>query len=213
MNIRQLIHDFHKALPWVGPSLWVCTVQNFAAVAYVSLAFEGGYDWAHNHISDLGNTACGWYRGRYVCSPHHGVINLSYIALGAAMIVGALIIYQEFRYNRGAIIGFSSIAIAGLGAILIGIFPENTVHWVHLLGSAMVFGIGNLAIITLGLSLKLPKWLHIYSVASGVIALTAVGLFITHTYLGLGYGTLEHTATDSETIWMIVIGSQMLASE
>jgi hypothetical membrane protein len=212
MKIWRYINTFHHYFPWLGPVLWLCTVQNFAVVAFAARDFKGGYDWAHNHISDLGNTACGWFHGRYVCSPHHGVVNSSYIALGAAMAFGALLIYHEFRYNRGAIIGFSGVAFAGLGAFLVGIFPENSIHWMHLIGAGLVFVAGNLGIIVLGFSLKAPKWLQIYSVATGVIALTAVGLFITHTFLGLGYGSLEHTATDSETIWMIVFASQMLAS-
>jgi hypothetical membrane protein len=212
MNIKEFVHKFHGRLPWVGPLLWIATVQNFAVIVYAARDFKSGYNWKMNHISDLGNTACGWFHSRYVCSPHHGVVNLSYIAMGLAMIFGALLIYQEFRSGRWALTGFTGVAIAGVGAILVGIFPENTIHWLHLFGAGLVLLIGNLALIIIGLSVQVPVWFKYYSIASGVIALTALGLFTTDHYLGLGYGSLERTTTDLEIIWQIVFGIYALLS-
>ena len=48
------------------------------------------YNISRNTISDLGNTACGTWKGRYVCSPLHDLMNGSFIALGITMLLGAL---------------------------------------------------------------------------------------------------------------------------
>lgn len=98
------------------------------------------------------------------------------------------------------------MALAGFGTLLVGLFPENTIGGLHYLGAMLPFLIGNIGVIILGLALNVPKWLKIYSVLTGVVTLTALVLFVTHSYFGLGIGGMERLASYPQTLWLIVFG-------
>jgi len=108
-----------------------------------------------------------------------------------------------------ALIGFSFMALAGIGTILVGLFAENTIASHHVFGAALPFVIGNLALLVLGLSLDLPKAFRYYTLISGVLSLSAFLLFITHHYLGIGIGGMERLAAHPQTIWLIAFGVYM----
>jgi hypothetical membrane protein len=96
--------------------------------------------------------------------------------------------------------------LAGFGSALVGVFPENTISQFHILGASLVFILGNLALIILGLTLKLSSTMRKYTIGSGIVALIALILFFTHTYLGLGIGGTERITAYPQTIWLIVYG-------
>ena len=98
------------------------------------------------------------------------------------------------------------MALAGLGSILVGIFPENGIGWLHFLGAALAFLIGNLGMVILGFSLELPRTLKYYSILSGAISLMALVLFVSDTYLGIGIGGMERIVAYPQTVWLIVFG-------
>lgn len=197
---------FADRYPLVGPGLWILSVQYFAVQIAAAQAWTTSYNWRLNTISDLGNTACGTYGGRYVCSPSHVLMNISLIVLGITMILGALLIYRQFKDNRGSMIGFSCMAVAGLGTVLVGLFPENSVAALHNFGAAMPFFVGNVGLVVLSLALSIPKSLKIYTFLSGALALVALGLFLNHSYLGLGEGGMERITAYPQTVWLIVFG-------
>ncbi len=122
------------------------------------------------------------------------------------MMVGSLLIYEEFKESLSTLVGFSFMAIAGLGTLLVGLFPENSVNSLHLLGATLTFLIGNLALIVLGFSLDIPKTLRFYTLCSGFISLAALILFSSHHYLGLGVGGMERLTGYPQTMWLIVFG-------
>ncbi len=206
MTAPKMIKTFHDRYPFVGPGMWILSVQYFLVQLIVAIAWPNQFSLAYNTISDLGNTVCGIYGSRYVCSPLHISMNISFIILGLFMSLGSILIYQEFKKSHGSRVGFSFMAIAGIGTAMVGIFPENTINQLHSLGAFMPFLIGNLAIIILGLILDLPKSIKNYSVLSGVIALVALVFFITHNYLGIGIGGMERIVAYPQTIWLIVFG-------
>ena len=169
------------------------------------------YSAANNTISDLGNTHCGLYGGATVCSPRHAVMNLAFIFVGLVMAVGSLLISQEFVERRSAerrtaFAGFSLMAIAGLGTILVGLFPENTFGAAHATGAGLAIGCGNLAIFVLGLVLPLKEGMRADMLVWAGVALLAAVLFATHHDLGIGSGTMERIAAYPETVWMIRFG-------
>jgi hypothetical membrane protein len=174
-------------------------------------AVSNSYSWSHNSISDLGNTHCGLYGSRLVCSPLYGVMNGSFILLGITMMAGVVVLRRQFCPSRLASFGFASLALAGLGTMLVGLFPENSVSGWHLSGAALSFVFGNLGLIILGLSLRcLPVLARSYTVLSGVVGLGALGLFMAGLYLGLGNGGMERLAGYPQTIWLIVFGVYLL---
>jgi hypothetical membrane protein len=204
--VRRSVNTFTDRYPLVGPAVWISSIQYFAVQLIAALAFTNHYSWRFNTISDLGNTACGPYGNRLVCSPDHGLMNASFVLLGVTIIAGSSLVYQEFKRNTGSLVGFSAMALSGLGSILVGLFPENTVGLLHLTGAELVFVIGNIALIVFSLALMLPKVMRIYTFLSGITALAALVLFTTRQYLSLGTGGMERFAAYPQTVWLIVFG-------
>ena len=122
------------------------------------------------------------------------------------MFFGSLLLYQQFKNNRGLLIGFSCMAVSGLGSLLVGLFPENGVATLHITGATLSFFVGNLGLVILSMTLSIPKSLRIYTFLSGALALTALGLFLNHNYLGLGEGGMERVVAYPQTVWLIVFG-------
>jgi hypothetical membrane protein len=208
------IKAFADRVRWLGPVVWMLSVSYFVTQIVVSLAWKPRYSWFTNSISDLGNTHCNPAR---LCSPRHDWMNAQFIVLGGVMALGSLLIFQEFQEKGAeerlaALIGFGGMAIAGVGAALVGRFPENTVGWMHILGAGLAIGVGSLAIFVLGVVLPLPERLRWPMRIVSPIALVALALFASHHYLGIGGGTMERIAAYPETIWLISFGVYISAS-
>lgn len=109
--------------------------------------------------------------------------------------------------------GLYLLALSGLGTILVGLYPENTIASLHVIGASLPFLLGNIALIILGLKLDIPKALRVYTIASGCLALVALTLFLSGSYLGLGHGGMERLVAYPQTIWMIVYGSYLLVKK
>lgn len=204
MHLTQRIRSFVAHYPLAGPILWVSSIQFFLVQIVVALAWvKPPYSWRLNAISDLGATGCGLFDDRYVCSPSHSLMNASLILLGLAMTIGSALLYQAFRRSR---VGFIMMALAGIGAILVGLFPEDTTFWAHVLGQDLAFVVGNIALIVFGLTLPLKRWFKWYSVVSGVVALVALYLFLSHHRFFLGLGGMERVVGYPLVTWLIMFG-------
>jgi hypothetical membrane protein len=206
MKTKSMIKTFTDKYPYIGPAMWMLSVQYFIIQIVVARDWPMPYSIANNVISDLGNTQCGTFSGRYVCSPLHGLMNISFVVLGLFMAFGSLLIYQEFKKTRLAFTGFSFMLIAGIGTILVGSFPENTISLLHAIGAFLPFFIGNVGIIILGYSIAIPKSLRVFSILVGVISLIALAFFVTQHYLGIGIGGMERLTAYPQTVWLIVFG-------
>jgi hypothetical membrane protein len=210
MRRRRRITVFTDKFPLLGPAVWILSVQYFAAQLIAAASWSPAYDWARNLISDLGNTACGAYGDRLVCSPQHGLMNASFIMLGLTMALGSLLIYTEFKRSWASFLGFSLMALAGLGTILVGAFPENVNGWLHGLGALLALGVGNIALVVLALAIKQARRsFRTYTFISGVVSLVALGLFLIHINLGLGQGTIERIVSYPQTGWLVLFGLYM----
>jgi hypothetical membrane protein len=195
----------------LGAMLWLLNIQYYVIQVIVAFAFKSGYNWAHNTISDLGNTKCGMYGGRLVCSPLHATMNVSFIFLGVTICAGAFLLYRRFTTGWPTLIGFGCMGLAGLGTLLVGLYPENTVSSFHITGAALAFIFGNLGMIVLGLSIKqVSSQMRLYTMLSGIVGLIALILFQRHIYLGIGIGGMERITAYPQTIWMIVFGEYIL---
>jgi hypothetical membrane protein len=196
--------------PRLGPVLYASSIQYFLAQILVAQEWPRPYSVAHDTISDLGNTSCGIFNSRFVCSPLHNVMNVSFIVLGLAMTLGSLLIYHQFSGSRSTALGFDMMAISGIGVIMVGIFPENTISPLHGIGAALPFVLGNAGVIVLGLSLNLPAPMRLYSFLSGGVAILALGFYASSHDLGLGEGGIERVVAYPQTAWLIVVGVYLL---
>lgn len=194
----------------LGSILWVCAIQYFIVQIAVALSYTGHYSLAHNTISDLGNTVCGAYGQRYVCSPLHVLMNSSFIALGVTQLLGAVLLQRSTPRFTWQIAGYACMALAGVGTILVGLFPENTITPAHTGGAALPFVLGNIGLVILGRQPGTPLWLRRYGQVSGGVGLMALLLFMTHTYLAIGQGGMERFVAYPQTLWMIVVGAYYL---
>lgn len=201
-----MARTFNDRYPFVGPAFWILSIQYYIVQIVAVMAWTVVYSIRFNTISDLANTACGVYAGRYVCSPLHGLMNASFISLGITMVLGSILIYREFKETVGSALGFGFMAIAGIGTLLVGLFPENTVVVLHVVGAALPFFIGNVGLVVLGRVLDIPKTLRYYTVSSGTISLIALVFFAMHIYFGLGIGGMERIVAYPQTMWLIVFG-------
>jgi hypothetical membrane protein len=206
----------------MGPVIAILSAWYFLAQVVVGWVFNPAqgtqhagpqYSFITNTISDLGNTACGLYGGSRVCSPRYIVMDLSFALLGVAMAVGSLLIYREFinsglrRERLAAHLGFILLSVAGLGAIFVGSFPENTNGDMHIAGAGMAIGAGNLGILILGLVLvSIPESLRHFMLWTSSVSLVAVIAFAFKHHFGLGAGGMERIAAYPETVWLIMFG-------
>lgn len=207
MNPSVAIRSFIEKYPFVGPAFWIVSIQYYISQFVVAAAWVRPYSYLHNTISDLGNTACGVYDNRSVCSPLHSLMNASFITLGITMIIGGLLIYQEFKRTEASLIGFGSMIIAGIGTLIVGLFPENSIGVLHQFGALLPFLVGNAGMVVLGTTLDIPKWLRYYTIISGSVSLVALFFFSFHIYLGIGVGGMERLIAHPQTIWLIVFGA------
>jgi hypothetical membrane protein len=214
-GINGRVGKLHDDYPFLGPVVFISSALYFYAQIFVAWVFNPShapYNLVSNTISDLGNTACGSYGREYVCSPRHTYMNIAFIFLGLVMAAGSTLLYNEFKDRGGveqnaAFIGFLFMGIAGVGAMLVGIFPENTNGTMHKIGAALAIGLGNLGIFILGAVLSgLPEAMRRYMLVFSAVSLTALVLFACHKYFGIGAGTMERIAAYPQTIWLITFG-------
>ena len=197
----------------LGAIFYVSTLQYFLVQLLVSLRWSPPFSLSRNTISDLGNTTCGKFNGRNVCSPLHSLMNVSFVVLGLAMIGGSLLVCRYMPTTKFQAVGFVSIAIGGVGAVMVGIFPENTIPALHGIGAALPFLIGNIGLLILGFSLGGPVALRIYTVLSGSVALIFLAFYASSHFVGLGEGAIERVVAYPQTVWLIVLGIYVIASE
>jgi len=201
---------FVDRYPMLGPAIWMLVVQYLVVQVIAASFWKPPYSWRFNTISDLGNTACGAFGNRLVCSPLHVSMNISFIALGVLMISGSLLIYHEFHKNIGTFVGFSLMALGGVGTVLVGVFPENTSSGMHSLGAALALLVGNLSLVVLSIALyKVSIGMRLYTGISGGVALVAFSLFVSHHYWWLGIGGVERFISYPQALWLIAFGVYM----
>ena len=196
--------DIHTS---VGFILWILCIQYYVAQVVVAIAWRIPYSLTQNTISDLGNTVCGTYGERLVCSPLHTLMNVSFVILGCLMIAGSVLLSRARHKSLIALAAFGFIATAGLGTILVGIFPENTIRTFHIVGATLPFVFGNIALLCFGFVSGIPRALRNCALIFGLISLATLVLFVTHHYVGIGIGGTERIVAYPQTVWLIMLGA------
>ena len=191
--------------------IWLFSWQYFVCQIIVAASWREPYSLANNYISDLGNTVCGPYQLNYVCSPLHLLMNLSFVVQGIILIVGAILLARRHSADIWLRWGLIGLGIGGIGSIFVGLFPENTLEYIHYTGAILAFVAGNLGLIILSKSqLSLTPALRCLSSAGGIIGLFALMLIAAHQYIGLGIGGLERVVAYPQTLWVIAYAISQL---
>ncbi|MGQ4416263.1 DUF998 domain-containing protein [Streptomyces sp. SAS_269] len=196
----------------IGYAAWVAgVVQFFVVHVIVESAWARPYSWARNNISDLGNAHCAMQpdpEPRYICSPEHGLMNASFIALGALLVVGVALTGALWRGGATAIVARCLLACAGPGFALAGLAPADVHENRHILGALLIMAMGNIGLLLAGVGLAgdVPSPLRWATSLLGMAALAAFGLFLSHRYLGLGMGGMERVAAFPLLAWTLAAG-------
>jgi hypothetical membrane protein len=214
---------FTDKIDWLGPAIVALAAIYFSAQVFVAWVFRPPYNFFTNAISDLGATGC-YQKGYPFCSPRWIWMDLAIGILGAAMVVGSILIFTEFRFSEekhervAAGIGFVLLSVSGLGAILVACVPENLSgirFGLHGWGTLIAIAGGQLGILILGFALRsIPDWLREYMIVSTLVVLVGG---ITYKYyganlsdsthpLGFGAGALERIIQYPQALWLILFG-------
>ena len=196
--------------PVVGAALLVGGVQYFVVQVIVAARFVGGYSLRVNTISDLGNTSCGVFNGRFVCSPAHLLMNLSFVTLGICVVVGSVLVRRVLGDSAAAAAGFAMVTAGGVGVVGVGLFPENGVPAFHGIAATLPFLVGNAGIVVLGVALVAPTAVRVVTLLTGVLAMVALVFYAGGHFFGLGEGGAERLVAYPQTVWQIFLGCYLL---
>lgn len=201
----------------IGYSAWIVGVVQFFVIHWIAeSAWARPYSWARNNISDLGNAHCALQsepEPRYICSPEHGLMNVSFVALGVLLAVGAALTGGAlWRRGRTAAVARLLLAGAGVGFVLAGLAPADVNENQHVLGAVFIMAAGNIGLVVagFGLAVQVPARLRWGTSLLGVTAITAFGLLFSHHYLGLGMGGMERVAAFPLLFWALALGARGL---
>jgi hypothetical membrane protein len=173
----------------------------FILAMQVSEYIDGaGYNVANNYISDLG-TYC---TATCVDLPSHNLFDTSIFLVGLAIVLGSYFLYRAFR-NR---ILSGLLILSGVGAMGVGLFPENFAVE-HELFSLVVFLFGGLAAIAAYKIEKKP--LNYLSPIIGVFSIVMLVLFVAGYDMGIGVGGMERMVAYPELLWGVGLGGHMIA--
>lgn len=176
----------------IAGSLLFVGISQFLFFLRVAESIYPGYSVANNYISDLGVG---------VAAP---VFNTSVSFLGLCIVAAAYFGLPTFNSKVFAAL----IAVTGIGAFGVGLFPEN-VPVLHTVFSFITFFFAGIAAIY-GVRV-LSRIMGVISVVSGVVGLVALFLFATGNYLGLGHGGMERLIVYPVLSWGLMLSGYLFA--
>jgi len=173
----------------------------FLLAMVVAEAVYPGYSISQNYISDLG------------VGPAALIFNTSVFLLGLMVLASAYFVHRSLNDRIVAVL----LALAGVGAIGVGIFPENS-PVMHEIVSGIAFIFGGLVPIAAARPLRGP--FMYFSGGMGVLSLSALALLSAEDFfglgqqflLGLGPGGMERMIAYPVILWEIGFGGYLLAS-
>lgn len=167
--------------------------------------YPAPYDTTGNTISDLGGTMPS--EGGVVLQPSAAIFDATMLVTGPMVIAGAYFVHRAFG-RWGATI---PLALFGIGALGVGVFPGN-VPVVHPLFAMVAFFSGGVAAV-LAYKVTAPPFRQI-SVILGVASLVSVvlGLFFLRwsPVAALGVGGIERWMVYPVVLWLIAFGGYLM---
>ncbi|WP_054848917.1 DUF998 domain-containing protein [Vulcanisaeta sp. JCM 14467] len=164
-------------------------VAEFLLLMLIAEALYPGYSVSRNYISDLG------------VGPVALIFNSSIIIMGLLLIIAAVLVWRLSRVFA------VTIALTGIGAMGVGIFPE-TMHPFHLIFALIAFlfaSISSYPTIKISRSPGKVLWPIL-----GTIGFIALLLFIKHIYLGLGPGGMERMIVYPNLVWALAFSTELM---
>ncbi|MEL9991210.1 MAG: DUF998 domain-containing protein [Thermoproteus sp.] len=150
-----------------GLILAIAALQFIAAVQIAQWLYPGYNIW-RNYISDLGNRALA---GPLVST----IFNTSAVVLGILVLASS---YGIGKITNRRTLCTALLALSGIGALGVGLFPEGSPMGLHTISALIAFLFGGLAVAFLGVYTAAPKPLRLLGVVMGVLSLVSLVAYI-----------------------------------
>jgi hypothetical membrane protein len=202
----------HSYLKLAGALLFAGVAQFIPAMS-VAEAVYPNYSVSAQPISDLGATCVNVGVGpsvsntASVCTiiePSAVIFDASVFLLGLLSLMGALAILRSGNRALGV-----SLALGGVGAMGVGVFPETTGS-LHVLVSFIAFFFAGVSALISYRATRPP--MSYLSVALGATSLISLVLYASSIYLGLGEGGMERLIAYPALIWIAGFGAHLMGS-
>jgi len=191
-----------KDVPKAGLALMSGAIIFLFGIMVAEFTFEG-YKVSQNMISDLGANR----------DLPAAIFNTSIIIFGISAMYTANIFRRVFKYHIFSLLIF----LAGMGAIIVGIFNVNSILIFHYSGALMSFILGATAIIYSAKIIYNPPLSYLWIIL-GILSLLSIVLLFTcwppnNNCFGLGLGAVERLIVYPIIIWAIATGSYFVATK
>jgi hypothetical membrane protein len=203
----------HRGSRRLGAYLWSFCFQFFVAEQIARLGWTGHYSMALDYISDLGA----------IRSPLHWVMNGSFVLQGLLIFFGAVLVGPFFPPRWVYRVVLVLLAVAGVGVLFVGLFPEDSDFRLHILGAVAHFFGGNVAMVLLGRVMirrsvcepsivRSESWITFTAGSVGLLATLALAFRGSPSWTALGWqaGTVERLAAYPLPLWLTWTGLLML---
>lgn len=187
-----------------GVAIFVGAVQ-FSIGLILAEIYYPNYNVSTNRVSDLGAT-CPTLGPCTINQPTSMIFNSSIVLLGLLILVGAYFLNRAYRWRPATVM----VALAGIGAVGVGLFPETTGIW-HSIFSLVVFLFAGLTALVTARFQRKPMFF--FSIILGIFTLVALLLYIPGEYLGLGAGGMERMVVYPVLVWSLGFGGHMMAMD
>ena len=187
-----------------GITLFIGAFGFILAMQVAEFIDGSSYNVSTNYISDLGtycktNVSC-------VNLPSHNLFDISVFLIGVAIVLASYFLYKAF--NKSILSGL--LTLSGIGAMGVGIFPENYALE-HGIFSLVVFFFGGLAAIAPYTIEKGP--FNYFSVGIGAFSVVMLVLYVANFYFGLGPGGMERMVAYPILLWGVGLGGHLISWE
>lgn len=189
-----------RELRFAGGLFFLLAAQ-FMVIIMLAASLVPGYDFHAAAISDLG-----------VFSQSALLFNGSLVFVGLATLAGG---YLFFRWH-GAVWLFSLFVLAGLGAILAGVFTLESAPGLHGIGALAAFLFFNL--MAIGTATRLAGPMRVLSVLLGLIGLTFVVIMAigdggnAAVFGPIGHGGTERMIVYPPMLWLLAVGGYLMGT-
>ena len=182
-------------LRW-GALAWLLTLQFFVVEAIAESRYEAPYSRADDVISALGAAD----------SPAAALMNASFVVQGGLILAGALLLRPALLRGAGEIAPVL-LGGAGVGALLVGVFPSDGNATMHAIGAVLYLLGGGLGLIALAYAVR-PRSEALGTTLAllGLIGTATTVFFLTGVVSVLGEGGTERAAAYVLPIGLAVAG-------
>lgn len=164
----------------------------FSISIMIAEALKSSYSINSNYISDLGVGTNAW------------LFNYTVILFGVTMVVGALLLVSV---KKRSVFPYLLILV-GVGAMMVGLFPENTGS-LHGIGASIAFIFAGLSAIAYVTWTK--SSFRYASVIIGIIILASIFFFEEGKDLGIGAGGMERMIVYPGLLWGIALSVSLMS--